>query len=174
METVVRPARNDDLPAITALYNRYVEDTSVTFDDRPFTAAERQPWFDRFGATGRYRLLVAEEAEEILGYAGTIPFRAKAAYETSVETTIYLGASAQGRGMGQTLYEALFRAIANEDIHRILAGVTLPNPASVALHQKFGFTPVGIFREVGRKFGRYWDVAWYERPNHQTTERPNA
>jgi phosphinothricin acetyltransferase len=83
---------------------------------------------------------------------------------TSVETSIYLAPEATGRGMGTDLYAALFAALAEEDLHRAYAGVTLPNTASVALHRKFGFRSIGVYREVGRKFGKYWDVEWFEKP----------
>ena len=161
----IRLATDADRAPITELYNHFVVETSVTFDDRAWTVEERAPWFERFAPEGRYRLLVAEEGGRLLGYAGTLPFRAKAAYETSVETTIYLAEAGQGRGLGRRLYERLFEEMAGEDVHRLLAGVTLPNDASLALHEKLGFTSVGTFREVGRKFGQYWDVAWYEREN---------
>lgn len=108
--------------------------------------------------------MVAEENGLVLGYAGTMRFRPKAAYETTVETTIYCAQEATGKGVGSVLYGALFEAIQDEDIHRIVGGYTLPNPASAALHARFGFKPIGTFTQVGRKFGRYWDVAWNERP----------
>src|SRR5207253_5040867 len=107
---------------------------------------------------------VAEKNGLVVGYAGTTRFRPKPAYDTTVETTVYCSSETIGKGVGSRLYAALFEAIAGEDIHRIVAGYTLPNPASAALHARFGFKPVGIFSEVGRKFGRYWDVAWNERP----------
>ena len=81
-----------------------------------------------------------------------------------METTVYCVQQAVGRGIGSRLYSALFEALRDEDIHRFVAGYTLPNPASAALHERFGFKTVGIFTENGRKFGRYWDVAWSERP----------
>jgi phosphinothricin acetyltransferase len=81
-----------------------------------------------------------------------------------VESTVYCRSDAVGRGIGRALYSALFEAIAAEDIHRIVAGISQPNPASVALHQRLGFRQVGVFSNVGRKFGKYWDVAWFERP----------
>jgi phosphinothricin acetyltransferase len=81
-----------------------------------------------------------------------------------VETTIYCAQGAEGKGIGSRLYAALFDAIAAEDIRRIVGGYTLPNAASAALHRRFGFKTVGVFSEVGRKFGKYWDVAWTERP----------
>jgi len=160
----IRPAVRADLPRLTEIYNHYVIHTPVTFDLEPYTVERREAWFSQFAASGRYRLLVAEESDAVAGYAGTTRFRPKAAYETTVETTVYCDQRALGKGIGSRLYRALFDAIQNEDIRRIVAGYTLPNPASAALHERFGFERVGVFTENGRKFGRYWDVAWNERP----------
>jgi phosphinothricin acetyltransferase len=162
--TNIRSAERRDLPRLTEIYNHYVVHTSVTFDIEPYTVEKRTAWFEQFGATGRYRLVVAERDGTVVGYAGTMRFRPKAAYETTVETTIYCAPEAVGQGIGPKLYAALFDAIANEDIRRIVAGYTLPNDVSAKLHASLGFTPVGIYKEVGRKFGKYWDVAWMERP----------
>jgi phosphinothricin acetyltransferase len=156
------------VPRLTEIYNHYVVNTPVTFDVEPYTIERRMAWFEQFSATGRYRLLVAEERGEVIGYAGTTRFRPKPAYDTTVETTIYCAPESVGRGPGDGLYSALFEAIRDEDIHRIVGGYTLPNRGSEALHTRFGFVLVGIFRENGRKFGRYWDVAWMERPLHLT------
>lgn len=161
---LIRPAARSDLPRLTEIYNHYVIHSPVTFDLEPYTVERRGPWFEQFGPTGRHRLLVAEEDGLVLGYAGTTRFRVKPAYDPTVETTIYCSPDNTRKGLGSTLYAALFQAIANEDIHRIVAGFAMPNPASQALHERFGFKLVGIFRENGRKFGRYWDVAWTERP----------
>jgi phosphinothricin acetyltransferase len=160
----IRAAEAGDLPRLTEIYNFYVTNTPVTFDIEPYTVERRAVWFAQFGATGRYRLVVAEENGILLGYAGTTRFRPKAAYDTTVETTIYCAQGAEGKGIGSRLYAALFDAIAEEDIRRIVGGYTLPNAASAALHRRFGFKTVGVFSEVGRKFGKYWDVAWTERP----------
>ena len=130
----------------------------------PYTIEGRQSWFAQFAATGRYRLLVAEESGIVLGYTGTTRFRPKAAYETTVETTIYCDPNATGKGIGTRLYAALFEALRGEDIHRFVAGYALPNPATAAIHSRFGFKVVGVFSENGRKFGKYWDVCWVERP----------
>jgi phosphinothricin acetyltransferase len=162
----VRAAEPADLPRLTEIYNFYVVNTPVTFDIEPYTVDARVAWLNQFATTGRYRLLVAEQDGSLLGYAGSTRFRVKAAYDPTVETTIYCAPEAVGRGVGKLLYSALFAAIAGEDIHRIVAGYTLPNLASAALHTRFRFDQVGIFRENGRKFGRYWDVAWNERPLH--------
>jgi phosphinothricin acetyltransferase len=163
-QTEIRPAAGSDLPRLTEIYNYYVLNTAVTFDVEPYTIEKRAAWLEHFGATGRYRLVVAEESGVVLGYAGTMRFRPKAAYETTVETTIYCTQEAIGKRLGSRLYAALFEALRGEDINRIVAGYTLPNDASAALHARCGFKPVGIYTEVGRKFGRYWDVQWTERP----------
>ena len=162
--TLVRPAVLDDLPALTAIYNHYIVNTTITFDLEPFEPEARRAWFDDHAASGRYRLLVAADADgAVLGYTTTSRWRPKAAYGTTVESSVYCHPDAVGKGTGTRLYTALFEAIAGEDIHRIVAGIAQPNAASVALHERFGFRPVGVFSSVGRKFGRYWDVAWFER-----------
>lgn len=163
MSTTVRAALPDDLPALTALYNPYVVDTAITFDLEPQTPAEREPWFRAHTAGGRYRLLVAEDGGHVVGFAGTGPFRSRRAYDPTVETTIYLERGTTGRGIGSLLYTALFEALRGQDVHRAVAGITLPNPASVALHRRFGFVEVGTFHENGRKLGRWWDVLWMEK-----------
>ena len=160
----VRPASAADLPALTAIYNHYVVNTPITFDLAPFEPGQRREWFDAHPG-GRHRLLVAEDAgRQILGYASTSRWRPKAAYDTTVESSVYVRHDLRGRGIGRLLYDELFAALAAEDVHVIVAGVALPNAASVALHERCGFAQVGVFREVGRKFDRLWDVAWYQRP----------
>lgn len=159
----IRPATIDDLPRIVEIYNHYIINTPITFDLEPYTLDERRPWFEQFSTAGRHRLLVAEHAGQVIGYACTHQFRAKRAYDTTVESTIYCAHDAVGTGVGTALYTALFDAIKDEDIHMVVAGVTLPNDASVRLHERFGFKFAGLFHGVGRKFGQYWDVGWYER-----------
>ena len=165
-EVQVRPGAEADLEALTDIYNHYVRETPITFDTAVFTSEERRPWLLSHPEDGPYRLRVATDAEsqEILGYATSSPYRAKPAYATSVETTVYVAPGAGGRGIGSLLYASLFEALAAEDLHRAYAAVAQPNEASARLHARFGFRHVGTYREVGRKFGRYWDVAWYERP----------
>lgn len=160
----VRAGRPDDLPALTALYNHYVEHTHVTFDIEPFTVEQRADWLSHYATTGRHRLLVAVDGDQLFGYATSSRFRDKPAYATSVEATVYCRPDTIGGGVGTALYTALFDALRDEDVHRAYAGVALPNEASLALHRRFGFTEIGTYREVGRKFGRYWDVTWLERP----------
>ena len=164
MKTIVRDFHPADISALTELYNQYITETTITFDLHPYTISQRQDaWMSHYAATGRYRLLIAEADSQVVGYATSSKFRTKAAYDTSVETSVYLHPEAQGKGIGSQLYSALFEALTAEDVHRAYAGITLPNEPSIAIHQKFGFEQVGLFREVGRKFGRYWDVAWFER-----------
>jgi phosphinothricin acetyltransferase len=160
----LRPAVRDDLPRLTEIYNHYVIHTPITFDLEPYTVERRVTWFEQFALTGRHRLLVAEENGLVIGYAGTTQFRVKPAYDTTVETTIYCSQEAVGKGVGRILYTALFEALGGENINRIVGGYTLPNPGSAKLHEHFGFKPVGVFSEVGFKFGKYWDVQWTERP----------
>ncbi len=162
-EIEIRPAERRDLPRLTEIYNYYVVNTPVTFDVEPYTVERREAWFAQFGATGRHGLLVAESNGRVAGYAGTTRFRPKAAYETTVETTIYCAPDAVGKGIGRQLYAALFEALRGEDIHRFVAGYALPNPATAAIHERFGFKVVGMFSQNGRKFGKYWDVCWVER-----------
>lgn len=163
-QITIRPAGPADLAQLNAIYNHYVETSPATFDIEPITMEQRREWFTHYTTSGRYRLFVASEGSLVLGYASSSPLRPRRAYETSVETTAYIAADATGRGIGTALYGALFEALTEEDLHRAYAGITQPNPASVALHERFGFTPVGTFTEQGRKFGRYWDVAWFEKP----------
>ncbi|MGD1934657.1 MAG: GNAT family N-acetyltransferase [Candidatus Phaeomarinobacter sp.] len=163
MSADIRHAVTGDRQQIVDLYNYYVTETAITFDIEPYTVETRQPWFEQFADTGPHQLLVAEEAGEVLGYAGTMAYRPKAAYAQSVETTIYLRQDAGGRGWGYSLYEALFAALKDAPVHRLLAGMTLPNEASDVLHRKHRFEPCGHYKEVGFKLGRYWDVQWYDR-----------
>jgi phosphinothricin acetyltransferase len=161
---LVRDGTGDDLPRLTEIYNHYVVNTATTFDVEPFTVEQRREWFRRYGPTGRYRLLVAEERGNVLGYTTTSPFHPRLAYETTVEMTVLCAPDAIGRGIGQRMYETMFDAVAGEDIHLALAAITMPNDASVALHERFGFSRTALLPEVGRKFGRYWDVLWMTRP----------
>jgi phosphinothricin acetyltransferase len=165
----IRPAVAGDLAALVDLYNHYIVHTPITFDLQPMTVDERRPWFDAHQPAGRHRLLVAvDETDRVLGYATTSRWRPKAAYDTTVESSIYCQPDATGRGIGTILYGALFEAIARENVHRIVAGATMPNDASVALHKRFGFREVGVFSSVGYKFGKYWNVAWFERDAQRT------
>lgn len=165
METTatIRVATEADLPRLTEIYNHYVVNTPTTFDLEPFTVDQRREWFARYAATGRHRLLVAEHDRSVLGYTSSSPFHPRHAYDTTVEMTILCAPEAVGFGVGQVLYEAMFESLRGEDIHSAIAAITLPNDASCAIHERFGFTPVGVLTQVGRKFDQYWDVVWYQR-----------
>jgi phosphinothricin acetyltransferase len=160
---LVRPAVKDDVPAMMAIYNHYVETSHATFDVTPVALENRLAWFEHFGTSGPFRLLVAEQDGQVVGYAGSGRFREKPAYVTSVEMTVYVHPEMHGQGVGVRMYEHLFDVLADEPIHRAYAGITLPNDASVALHHRFGFRDIGIYDEVGYKLGRYWGVMWLEK-----------
>ena len=162
-QLLIRPAVQDDLPALTEIYNHYALNSVATFDTTAFTVAQRQAWFDQFAETGRYRLFVAERDGQIVGYASSTKLKPKPAYIASVETSVYVTPDAGGGGVGSKLYTALFDALEKEDIHRAYGVLALPNDPSRALHIKFGFEPLHILHEVGRKFDRYVDTEWFEK-----------
>ena len=160
---IIRPASLADLPRITEIHNYYVENTHITFDVHPFTPEQRVPWFHEHSDGRRHRILVAEDEGEIVGYTATGSFRPKEAYETTVEVSVACSPGSTAKGIGSRLYRELFSLLEKEDVHRAVAGIAQPNPASTALHERFGFKTIGAFSEVGRKFGKYWDVLWTEK-----------
>ena len=159
---LVRTLVPADHNAVLAIYNHYIEHSPATFDTQTFTAEQRRAWFNQFDQPP-YRCLVAERDGEILGYACAQRFKEKPAYATSVETSIYVSHEHLGSGIGGQLYNALFTYLETQDFHRAYAGITLPNDGSIALHEKFGYRRVGLYTEVGYKYDRYWDVAWFEK-----------
>jgi len=160
---IIRPASLADLPRLTEIHNYYVQNTHITFDVRPFTSEQRVPWFNQHSNGGRHRILVAEDGGQILGYTATGSFRSKEAYETTVEVSVACTPDSTRKGIGSRLYRELFSLLEKEDVHRVVAGIAQPNAASNALHGRFGFAEIGAFTEVGRKFGKYWDVLWMEK-----------
>lgn len=163
MSLLIRPIAQSDLPALLAIYNHYIETTAITFDLEPKTLEQRQAWLDSFRPTGRHQCFVAVKDDVAIGWACSGKFREKAAYDTTIETSIYVAPGEGGQGLGRKLYTTLFEALAKEDVHRAIGCITVPNEPSVRLHLAMGFKDVGQFHEVGRKFGRFWDVAWYEK-----------
>jgi phosphinothricin acetyltransferase len=163
MSVAIRRIEQGDLAALLDIYNYYVRETPITFDIEQRCPAQHQAWLDGFASAGRYQCFVAVKNSAAIGWASSHRYKERAAYDTTVLSSIYLAPDATGQGLGRRLYAALFDALADEDVHRIFGGITQPNEASVRLHRAFGFEPVGIYREVGRKFGRYWDVATYLR-----------
>ncbi|MCP5412592.1 MAG: N-acetyltransferase [Alphaproteobacteria bacterium] len=160
----IRRAEAGDAAALADIYNHYVRETPITFDLEEKSVADRARWLEQFLAVGRYQCFVAVLDGRVAGWASSHRYNERAAYDTTVLSSIYLAPDAVGQGLGRRLYATLFEALGGQDIHRAFGGITLPNDASLALHRAFGFEPVGIYREVGRKFGRYWDVATYLRP----------
>jgi phosphinothricin acetyltransferase len=150
-----------DLPRLTEIYNHYILETAVTFETEPYTVERRRPWLATFAPAGRYRCLVAREDGRCVGWAASRRFHERAAYDPTIETSAYLDPTCRGRGLGAKLYATLFDALRAEDIHRVAGVIALPNEASVALHRRFGFEPMGVMTEAGRKFGKFWDVGWF-------------
>lgn len=159
----LRQASAADLPAITALYNHYVANSAATFDTEPFEPQQREPWFAQFAPESRCQLLLAEDAGAVVGFACSTPLRPKPAYLRSVETTIYLSQERLRHGTGTLLLGALLDKLAAAGVHRAYSLITVPNPASIGLHEKLGYTLAGRMHECGWKFDRWWDVHWYER-----------
>jgi phosphinothricin acetyltransferase len=152
------PAR--DAAACAGIYAPYVEDTPVTFEERPPDAAEMAARIERFAATHAW--LVAERAGRVVAYAYAYPFQRRPAYRWTVGVSVYVDGGEQGRGAGRALYAVLFDRLRERGFRMAHAGITLPNEASVALHEGLGFERVGVNREVGWKNGDWHDVAWYQ------------
>jgi phosphinothricin acetyltransferase len=159
----IRPGTEHDLPGIVDILNYAAANSVATLAERPTSVAERREWFARFSSTGPYRLFVARRAGVVVGYASSQRFRDDDAFRATVEVSIALDVHSRGRGVGTALYRALFAALAGEAVHVALAGIVMPNDASVALHRMFGFTEVGTFREYAIKNGRYLSSLWMER-----------
>ncbi len=160
----IRPASATDLEAITRIYNYYIEHTAITFDISPYAPKDREAWFTRHQPGSRYQLWTLTLQDKVAGYACSGPLRSKAAYDTSVETSIYLAQQAIGQGLGRALYQHLLDSLKHsaDPIHRCYGIITQPNDASMALHHRLGFKEVGRLSEVGFKFDRYWDTIWME------------
>ena len=159
----IRPATGDDLPQIVDILNYTAANSIASFDTRPVTVGERGDWFGQFSHAGPYRLLVAQRGNRVVGYACSGRYRDHEAFRETVEVSIALDASSRGQGVGTALYRELFECLAGEPVHVALAGIALPNDASVALHRKFGFSEVGVFREYAVKNGQYISSIWMQR-----------
>jgi L-amino acid N-acyltransferase YncA len=158
----IRPALESDAADIAGIYAPIVSETAVSFEDVPPTADEMGKRIAATRADG-YPYLVASNGKRILGYAYCGAHRSRAAYRYSADVTIYIAPKAQRSGVGRALYGALLPELARLGFHAAFAGIALPNPASIGLHEAVGFTLVGIYREVGFKFGRWHDVGWWQR-----------
>lgn len=160
MEPIIRKATSDDLVRINEIYNDYIVGNHTSFDTDPWTLSERQEWFTKYqeDGAGRYRVFVLQAGGRVIGFASSSPFRHKAAYDTSVETTIVLEQAATGQGHGQPLMEALVRQLAASGVHRAYALIALPNEPSIKLHARVGYQSVGTLDEVGHKLDRFHSV----------------
>lgn len=158
-------ATAEHIEEISAIYAAAVATSHATFDTEP-------PGVDHWAAVvadtdperGHHLLVAIAAGGAVAGYAKSSAFMVKLAYNTTCETSIYIGESARGAGVGTALYGELLERLDRSPLRLAVAGLAQPNPASTALHLAFGFRPVGTFSEVGVKFGRPWDVTWYQRP----------
>ena len=158
---MIRPASPDDAAAIAHIYNHYIRNTTITFEEQPVSAAEIASRINEV-TSASLPWLVAEDAGHLSGYAYATKWKARSAYRFSVEVTVYLDPDCQGQGLGSQLYTALFASLKEIGVHSVIGGVALPNPASIALHEKFGMTRVAHFKEVGFKLGKWVDVAYWQ------------
>ena len=157
----IRPATALDAAPICAIYNPYVASTAISFEEAPVSEEDMARRIADVGAAG-LPWLVLEADGRIAGYAYATKWRVRPAYRTSVESSIYLDPAFAGRGLGRQLYGALLDELRRRELHVVIGGIALPNANSIALHEKLGFRKVAHFSEVGRKFGRWTDVAYWE------------
>lgn len=161
-EAVIRPVAAADAAAVAVIYNHYVRESIATFEEEPVADGEIAR---RIVDVQRVSLpwLVAERDDSVVGYAYAVPWRGRSAYRFSAEITSYLAPDQTGRGIGAQLYTGLFQILEARGLHAVLGGISLPNPASVALHEKFGMKKVAHLHQVGFKFGRWIDVGFWQR-----------
>lgn len=167
--TIIRDACAADAHQIADIYNHYVSETVITFEETPVAANEMATRIAEVQSHG-LPWLVAEVDGRLAGYSYASRWKARSAYRHSVETTIYLKAGLEGAGIGKALYSALFPPLQKRGIHAVIGGAALPNPASEALHQRLGFERVATFRQVGFKHGRWVDVAYWQLILQQPSE----
>jgi L-amino acid N-acyltransferase YncA len=167
----IRRAAETDAEAIAKIYNSYVLDSIITFETAPVGADEMRQRIKK--KLAKYDWIIGELNRQIVGYAYYGSFRPRAAYDHTVESTIYLSEGHTGRGLGKALYEALIRSAAEKGFRELIAVIALPNPASVSLHTALGFQEIGILHSVGHKFGTYVDVSLWQktlRLGHQLSQ----
>jgi phosphinothricin acetyltransferase len=157
----IRPADPErDAAACAAIYAPSVESTPISFEVVPPDAAEFAARIAKYSAT--HQFLVAEEDGEVLGYVYGCRWAERPAYDWSVETSVYIGADHQGKGIGRALYAELFERLRAQGFRVAVAGITLPNPASIGLHESMGFEPIGALRDIGWKEGGWRDVGYWQ------------
>jgi phosphinothricin acetyltransferase len=159
--TRIRPASPPDAARICAIYNHYVTTTTVSFEEDPVGEPEMAQRIADVIAAG-LPWLVLEVDGELAGYAYATKWRVRPAYRFSVESSVYLDQKFAGRGLGRLLYGTLLDALRGRELHLVIGGIALPNDASIALHEALGFRKVAHFSEVGKKFGRWLDVGYWE------------
>lgn len=160
---MIRPVMGaSDAAAIARIYNHYITNTVVTFEEEPVTAKEIARRIDEIAGLG-LPYLVAEEHGEVVGYSYASRFHSRSAYRHSTESTVYLAPQHFRRGLGSALYERLLAELTPRGIHVVVGGISLPNEASIALHEKFGFSKVAHFKQVGFKFRKWIDVGYWQR-----------
>ena len=157
---MIREVKIEDAKQLVDIYNYYVLNTVVTFDDVPFLVEAFEEKITTISSN--YPFIVFEEDNEILGYAYAGKWRQKPAYKHTVESTVYVKNGVHGKRIGTRLYAELLELIKQQNYHTVIGGLTLPNEASVKLHEKFGFQEVAHFKEVGLKFGKWLDVGFWQ------------
>jgi len=160
-DVIVRAAAERDVPAILDIYNDAILNSTATFDIEPQTLAEKLAWLRETAFP--YAVLVAEREGEVVGWACLRPFRQKAAYRFTAEDSVYVRTECLGQGIGSLLMKPLLQAATENGFRTVIAGIAGDNPASVRLHERFGFEVVGVEREVGYKFERWIDVTWMQK-----------
>lgn len=157
---MIRPVAAADAPRIVEIYNHHVRRTMVTFEEQPVADGEMARRIAETTLT--YPWLVSEVEGTLVGYAYASSWKRRSAYRFAAESTIYMDARFSRRGLGLELYGALITEMRSRGLHCAIGGISLPNPASIALHEKLGFRRIGQFREVGWKFGKWVDVGYWE------------
>ena len=161
-DLVIRPARSADAASLAAIYNHYITQTSFTFEEHPLSSGQMNERLGRISAAG-LPWRVAESAGVILAYAYAGPWRERSAYRHSVEVSAYVQPTHSRLGLGSRLYRALLEELIAAGLHTAIGVVPLPNPGSVALHERLGFAKVAHLQAVGFKFGRWIDVGYWQR-----------
>jgi phosphinothricin acetyltransferase len=170
LTTHIRLACDADVDGIAGIYRPVVESTTISFETE---APDREEMARRLHDTLRsYPWLVCEVEGRLAGYAYATRHRVRGAYQWSVDTSVYVGEGFRRRGIGRGLYESLFAILAAQGYFNAYAGIALPNPASVALHESMGFEAIGVYRGVGFKFGRWCDVGWWQRSLQERQQSP--
>lgn len=159
----IRYAKPEDLARLTEIDNYYIANSNATFLVEPRMAEDRREWFNKYKEHGPYRMLVCEENGIVQGCAFSSRYRDHFAFDQTIEVSVYLAPEVRTKGIGTALYQELFSLLKNEPLHLVVAGIALPNDASIALHKKFGFEEVGVFKEYAVKNGKYISSIWMQK-----------